>query len=115
MSFGKNLRNLREKRGIERKSLAQIFDMPYNTLKNYENDEREPGHKFLVKVAQFFEVSTDFLLDNNIDELKASSPHFDNIELSKEVLEVACAYSSASLHDKNTVRYVLRLPSLEEP
>ncbi len=62
MSFGQTLIKLREEKHISRKDLASEFDIPYTTLRNYENDTREPGHRFLIQVAKYFKVSTDYLL-----------------------------------------------------
>lgn len=116
MSFGKNLRALREKDGIERKILAQHFEMPYNTLKNYENDEREPGHSFIIKVANYFGVTTDYLLDNDLSALGSKSNKSESIDqgVTREAMEVACAYDKAEFKNKNTVRHVLDLPLLPE-
>lgn len=117
MSFGKNLRALREERGIERKILAQNFDMPYNTLKNYENDEREPGHSFIIKVAKFFGVTADFLLDNDMSNLTDHSLAIKENDkcIANEALEVADAYQRADFKHKNIVRETLDLPRLTEP
>ena len=114
MSFGKNLRHLREQHGIERKVLAQIFDMPYNTLKNYENDEREPGHRFIIKAAQYFGVSADYLLDNDLTTLfKDDIPVKQHENLSEEAVNIAYAYDRADLGTKSSVRKLLDLPPIK--
>lgn len=62
MSFGTNLIALREARGMSRSTLAESLDIPYTTLRNYETDQREPGHKLLIKLASLFSVSVDELI-----------------------------------------------------
>lgn len=64
MSIGTQLVGLRNKKGLTRVQLAEELHIPMTTLRNYEQDEREPGHKFLVKVARYFDVTTDFILEN---------------------------------------------------
>lgn len=105
MSFGKNLKLLREQNGIDRKTMASIFNMPYNTLKNYENDEREPGHSFIIKVAKYFNVSADFLLDNHIGSIQKCKK--DSDDLSSEAIHVAQKYESADQRIKDSVRVLL--------
>ena len=62
VSFGTNLIALREARGMSRSTLAENLDIPYTTLRNYETDQREPGHKLLIKLASLFSVSVDELI-----------------------------------------------------
>lgn len=61
-SLGERIIELRKQNGITREDLAKEFEMPYTTLRNYENGLREPGHLFLIKVARKFGVTTDYLL-----------------------------------------------------
>lgn len=64
MSLGSNLVALRKKAGLTRVQLAEEMNIPSTTLRNYEQDDREPGHKFLVEIAKRFDVTVDYLLDN---------------------------------------------------
>ena len=62
MSFGARLRALREEQGLYQKDLAEKLGLS-QTISNYENNERFPDQKTLHKIADFFNVSIDFLLD----------------------------------------------------
>lgn len=64
MSIGSKITDLRSSKNLTRVQLADILDVPMTTLRNYETDAREPGHKFLVKVANYFGVTTDYILEN---------------------------------------------------
>ena len=99
VSFGSNLVSLRKSKNISRKELAEMLDIPYTTLRNYEADQREPGHKFLIKVANLFSVSVDELIGN---ALKNDTP-----SLSNEALQVAIDYSDLDMPDKRVVRVVM--------
>ena len=53
---------LRKEHGYRnRDAFAAELGIPANTLRNYEMDIREPGFPFLIKMSQFFHVSTDYL------------------------------------------------------
>lgn len=99
MSFGSNLVSLRKSKNISRKELAEMLDIPYTTLRNYEADQREPGHKFLIKVANLFSVSVDELIGN---ASKNNAP-----SLSNEALQVAIDYSDLDKPGKRAVRVTL--------
>ena len=57
------LRELREKRGISMKDAAGFLNIPYTTYVNYEKGTREPNIEALFRLADFFEVTIDELLE----------------------------------------------------
>lgn len=73
-SLGERIIELRKQKGITREDLAKEFDIPYTTLRNYENGLREPGHLFLIKVAEKFNVTTDYLLGISSETQQNSAP-----------------------------------------
>jgi len=102
VSFGENLVALRKARGISRKELADALEVPYTTLRNYETDAREPGHIFLIKLAQLLNVSVDALV--GAPEKQKSAPSY-----SDEALKVARQYDAAPDNIKGIVNAVLAL------
>lgn len=62
MTVGDRLKALRKEAGYTRVELANKLNMPQTTLRNYENDVREPGHDFLIMIAKEFNTTTDYLL-----------------------------------------------------
>ena len=57
------LKALREKRGISQLKLAMDLDMNQNSISRYETGAREADYKSLIKFADYFEVSIDYLLE----------------------------------------------------
>lgn len=62
MTFGIRLRSLREDRDISTTELANVLHIQTRTLNYYETDKREPDYNTLVKIADYFDVSLDYLL-----------------------------------------------------
>lgn len=60
--FSERIRKLREEAGINQPQLAQILEVKTATINRYENNVREPEYATLIKIADFFNVSTDYLL-----------------------------------------------------
>ena len=60
---GMRLRELRKARGISQLKLAMDLNTSQNTVSRYETGEREPGIGELIKIADYFEVSIDYLLE----------------------------------------------------
>ena len=61
--FHSNLRQYREKLGINAKDLAAQIGIKYSTYSNYENQGREPNYDTLIKIAATLHVSIDDLLN----------------------------------------------------
>ena len=59
------LRELRVERNMSQQRLAMELSMTQNTISRYENGEREPGIKELIRIADYFNVSLDYLLERS--------------------------------------------------
>lgn len=60
--FPRILTLLRKERGMSQKHVAGQLGVAQALLSHYEKGKREPGLGFLVRAADFFDVSTDYLL-----------------------------------------------------
>ena len=57
------LKELRKARGISQQKLAIDLNMNQNSVSRYENGQREADYKTLIMLADYFNVSVDFLLE----------------------------------------------------
>jgi transcriptional regulator with XRE-family HTH domain len=64
-NFGNILKFLRNNRGLSQRELAKILNVAPSTLAMYELNKREPNYETLTKIADYFQVSTDYLLGRN--------------------------------------------------
>ena len=63
------LKELRKSRNISQLKLALDLNMNQNTISRYENLEREADYETLIRFADYFDVSLDYLL-GRVDEDK---------------------------------------------
>ena len=56
------LKELRKKKGISQLRLATELNTTQNTISRYETGEREPGIDELIKIADYFNGSVDYLI-----------------------------------------------------
>lgn len=56
------LKELREKEGLTQGKMADSLNVPVRTYGSWERGERQPDFDTLVKIADHFNVSTDYLL-----------------------------------------------------
>ncbi|MCH5316826.1 MAG: helix-turn-helix transcriptional regulator [Eubacterium sp.] len=64
MEFGNTLRCLIEDNDKTQKEVAEALNIAPTTLGNYIRNLREPDFNTLVAIANYFNVTTDFLLNN---------------------------------------------------
>jgi transcriptional regulator with XRE-family HTH domain len=57
------LKSLRKERGISQLKLALDLNMNQNSISRYETGEREADYATLIKFADYFGVSIDYLLE----------------------------------------------------
>ncbi|HJB26731.1 MAG TPA: helix-turn-helix domain-containing protein [Firmicutes bacterium] len=58
----KRIKELREDRDLKQKEIADILCITQSTYSRYENGQLDIPSECLVKLAQFYEVSVDYLL-----------------------------------------------------
>ncbi len=62
------LKVLRKKRRISQLKLAMDLNMNQNTISRYETMEREADYQTLIRFADYFDVSLDYLLGRTDEE-----------------------------------------------
>lgn len=86
---------LRQKRDVSMMQAAKELNIPYTTYVNYEKGDREPNSEMLIKLADYFGVSVDYLIgrsDEMVDERVldlVSELDMDIVEASKGNLLLA--------------------------
>lgn len=62
MTTGTILAQLRQEKGIGQKELAACLQVSIGTISNYENNVHSPDLATLCRLADYFDVTTDYLL-----------------------------------------------------
>lgn len=83
VNFAENLKALRRERNITQKYLADYLGLSINSYSQYELGHTEPNYKNLKKLADFFCVSIDYLLDSN----SQPTNNYNKIELGNVSVE----------------------------
>ena len=87
--FGQRLKQLRKEAHMTQKQLAKYIWVTKATISNYESCERTPQPEILIKIANVFHVSTDYLL--GIENKKQILDVSDLSEEEIKFLELAIA------------------------
>lgn len=86
--FGERLTYLRTRSGMIQEEVAAAIGVARTTYAGYEQSGREPDYKTLLLLADYFKVSTDYILgrtDNPIQKEDLSSSEAEFVEGSLEL------------------------------
>lgn len=61
--LGTILKQLRKEKGLSQTDLADYLQITRGSYSNYETHKRSPDYTTLIKLAKFYEVSLDYLLE----------------------------------------------------
>ena len=66
--LGQKIKELRLSKNLKTQDLAVKVGVNQSSISNYESGLRTPSLEVLIRLAEFFEVSLDYLLDHNPDQ-----------------------------------------------
>ncbi|MBC9788585.1 helix-turn-helix domain-containing protein [Carnobacterium maltaromaticum] len=70
MTFGMRLKQLRTENKMTQTELGEKLNVTKASISGYENGTRNPDQESLVKIAEIFNVSTDYLLGKDENKKK---------------------------------------------
>ncbi len=100
-----NLKNLRHKKGVSQAALAEAVGVSQQSVNKYENHSIEPDIGVLIKIAEYFNTSVDFLIGHtDIDRvIEMVQPH----DLNADEFALIEKYRRLSVKEKESVRLVI--------
>lgn len=81
-SFGKRLKQLRLNIQLTQEQLGKVFNVTNVGVAKWESDNRFPDKNTLIKIADYFNVSIDYLLCRT-DNLIEKTYNYNRIEINK--------------------------------
>lgn len=96
-----NLKLLRTKNKISQQQLADIIGVTQQSINKYENHKIEPDIQTLIKLAEYFNTSVDYLVGHtDIDHVIESIVRYD---LNQDEAVLIDKYRRLSKKQKNVV------------
>ena len=103
----KNLKHLRLSNKLSQQQLADVIGVSQQSVNKYENHSVEPDVETMIKIADCFSVSVDYLVGRTYENsvTKNSTMYY----LSDEEKLVIDGYRNATKKEKDIIKYVLNL------
>jgi transcriptional regulator with XRE-family HTH domain len=122
--LGDNLKYLREIKKISQQQAAENLGLPRTTLGDYERNHTEPNIDMLCKIARYFNVRLDDLLQLQLDQLKTFDPGERDLKIlavtvdhqQRQNIELVDVKAEAGyLHSFQDPQYIRQLPRMYIP
>lgn len=108
--LSENLMLLREHRGLTKTAMANYLNLTLEGYSTYERGRNTPPAETLVKLADFFNVTVDFLLDRNLSAIKTDAEIDAYSDFAKSIVS---DLNSLSLSQQKKVVDYVRLLKLD--
>ncbi len=94
--FGMNLKILRKQMGVTQQRMANTLNTSRSCISNYESGNRQPDNETIRHIADYFDVSVDYLLGRSTIKTV--------IKNDEDMFDIQKAISRVNLCDKLDVR-----------
>ena len=90
------IKELRTRKGLSVREAAKQLGLAPSTYHNYETGERDPNSEMLIKLANFYGCSIDYMIGNEVRYRDESTEIADQITRNPELRSVFRQLSGAS-------------------
>ncbi len=101
--FGNRLKELRQEKNLTQADVANAIGTSQRNIGRWENNENEPGASFVIKLANYFEVSSDYLLEITDDFSLTSKKLLQKETLSQNEYKLIEKYRKLSTTEKQLI------------
>ena len=106
--LGNRIKSLREAKGLKQEELAQKVSVSPSAIGMYETNKREPNNEIILKLAEFFNVSTDYLLG------KSDIRNPDKIDESKLNVAFESGYDGLNETNKTLINNIISTLKIQQ-
>jgi len=107
-NFAANLSKLRREKGLSQRQAAVQFGISQALLSHYETDAREPKLDFVVRVCEYYGVTTDFILGRTKERGDGAS------RLSAQVNELVDSLEELKIKEAEIINDLKKLTTIKK-
>lgn len=100
------LKKLRAEYGISQKALAQAVGITQQSVNSFENHDVSPSYLILLKLADFFDTSIDYLVGRS--DIRSRLEYSSELELNKQEEAMIRQYRALSETDRSYIELMLQ-------
>ena len=100
-----NLKRLREEAGVSQKLLAEAIGVSQQSINKYENHNIEPDIGTMIRIADYFNTSVDYLIGHT--DIRRKIESVDSYQLNKQESKVIDRFRTLSRKQRDWVVTVI--------
>lgn len=112
-NFSVIISELRKEKGLSQKEAASQLGISQALLSHYEKGIRECGHSFLIKIADFYGVSCDYILGRTNERSDILSVAENLLEINKDFEATSRTYIKAAMILRDAINDSEKLTGLK--
>lgn len=109
------IKELRDEKRLSQKFLAEKIGTSQRNIGRWENGENEPTYTQLIKLADFFNCSIDYLVEREDDFGNVISSADNGAELSSEEKELLRLFDKLNLFEREAMMIQMRALAEKKP
>lgn len=107
MTIGSRIRELRKNRdNLSQAKLAEIMELTSASMSSIELGKSNPTSDLIIKLSQFFEVSTDYLLTGKEETKEISAEEHEILKVLREDKTMRNAMMEVAKVKKKAINYL---------
>jgi len=106
--FAINLGKLRREKGLSQRQASLELGISQALLSHYENDAREPKLEFVIKISDYYNVTTDYILGQTKERQDGAT------RLSAQVNEIVNSLEEIRKKEADLIKKLTSLTSLPD-
>ncbi len=100
-----NLKKLREEKGVTQKQLADVIAVSQQSINKYENHNIEPDISTLIKMAEFFDTSVDYIIGHS--KIRRKIEIIRSYDLNSEESKLVDEYRKLSHKQRKSIELII--------
>ena len=105
-TFKEIFRDLRKEKNLTQKQLGQVLNVDQSAICAWEKGRNQPDYEMLIRCAEFFDTSVDFLLGK--PEARNEHMSFDEFKKAKDEAGFNKDFRSLTDEQKELVKEIIR-------
>lgn len=103
----KNLKKLRTEAGISQKQLADVVSVSQQSINKYENHNIEPDIDTMMRMADYFHTSVDYLIGHS--EIRRKIEYVHSYDLNEKEADLIDQYRNLTCKQQDSIHMLLEL------
>ncbi|MBR2876687.1 MAG: helix-turn-helix transcriptional regulator [Clostridia bacterium] len=102
----KRIKQLRAQKGISQQQLADVLGTSQQSINKYENHDIQPDISTLIRIANYFNTSVDYIIENT--DIERLIEPIEKYDLNKGECKLIDDFRQLNSSEKESIEYIIK-------